>query len=290
MEISDFRTLIALVESGSISAAAARLNRVPSAITTRLQNMESVLETPLFVRLHRRFVPTAEGRMLYEHALKIVALVASAEQQIARPAPGGRFRLGALDSMAATRLPPALAALYRQHQGIAMELTTGVSRSLYDAVLAHELDAAFIANAPSDDRLTRLAVFEEELAIVTAAGHPAVTSPADLARTTLLVFRDGCSYRDCLTAWFHRHRVRPCRLAEMTSYHAILGAVSAGMGVGVIPRSLLATFPAAALIALHPFDAEQSRVSTELVWRTGGKTANIQALIDILAEQGKGGC
>lgn len=288
MEVSDFRTIIALVESGSISAAAHRLGRVPSAITTRLQNIEHKLGTALFIKENRRFVPTSQGRMLYENALQIVQLVSSVEQQVSQAAPGGTFRLGALDSMAATRLPHPLATLYQRHPDVAVELTTGISSTLYEAILRHELDAAFIANAPQDDRLERIPVFAEELVIITAAGHPPISSPAEIAHQTLLVFQDGCSYRDRLTAWFRQFQVRPHRLAIMSSYHAIVGGVSAGMGIGVVPRPILTTFPHRRLLAIHPFDAAFSTLVTELVWRKAACGANTRALIAILSEQEKG--
>ena len=283
MDIADFRTVIALAETGSITAAAKVLCRVPSAITTRVQNIEGQLGTVLFIKSGRRFHMTAEGQALYENALKIIELVSRAEEQAAKPQPGGKFRLGALDSMAATRLPGPLAKLYQQYQTMSVELVTGISSTLYDAVLSHELDAAFIADAPIDDRLERLPVYNEELVIIASANYPSVRSAHDLAHATLLVFRDGCSYRDRLTAWFRQAELRPERLAEMSSYHAILGAVSAGMGVGVIPKPILDTFPHRELITVHPFEWINSQVTTELIWRKSGETVNIRALIDILS-------
>ncbi|PXW39518.1 DNA-binding transcriptional LysR family regulator [Klebsiella oxytoca] len=283
MDVADFRTIIALVETGTITAAAKVLCRVPSAITTRVQNLESQLGTTLFVKSGRRFLPTSEGQVLYDNALKIIELVTLAEQQMVRPVPGGRFRLGALDSMAATRLPEPLAHLYQQHQSVSVELVTGISRTLLDAVLGHELDAAFIADAPNDDRLERMAVYKEELVIIAAANFPPIRSAADLTHTTLLVFSDGCSYRDRLTTWFREAGIRPYRLAEMSSYHAILGGVSAGMGAGVIPTTILDTFPTQELITIHPFESENSQITTELIWRKGGLTANTCALIGILS-------
>lgn len=287
MDIADFRTIIALVETGTITAAANLLCRVPSAITTRVQNLESQLGTTLFVRSGRRFLPTNEGQVLYNNALKIIELVTLAEQQMVKPVPGGRFRLGALDSMAATRLPEPLARLYQQHQSVKVELVTGISRTLLDAVLSHELDAAFIADAPANDRLERMVVYKEELVIIAAANFPLIRSAADLAHTTLLVFSDGCSYRDRLTTWFREAGIRPYRLAEMSSYHAILGGVSAGMGAGVIPTPILDTFPTQELITIHPFDSENSQITTELIWRKGELTANTGALIDILSSTSK---
>lgn len=282
MDISDFQTIIALTETGSITSAAKELCRVPSAITARIQNLEHKLGTTLFIKADRRFVPTSTGQQLYEHALKIVDLVNQAERQAIKPQPGGRFRLGALDSMAATRLPAPLSTLYRQHQGIAIELVTGISQVLHEAVINHDLDAAFIADAPDDSRLERLAVFTEELVIIAPAEHPPIRTACALEQTTLLVFRDGCSYRDRLTNWLREAQVKPYRLAEMSSYHAILGGVSAGMGVGIVPETILNTFPTANLITRHPFAQKSGLVTTELIWRKESMTANTRALIDIL--------
>ncbi|WP_409306581.1 LysR family transcriptional regulator [Pectobacterium sp. B1J-3] len=278
MEIADFRTLIALVEHGGITAAAKILNRVPSAVTTRLQQLEHSLGVSLFVREKKRFILTPEGQTLYEHALQIIALVTTAESQVKGAEPGGKFRLGAMDSMAATRLPKPLAALYRRYSDLELELSTGISRFLYESLINNHLDAAFIADAPQDDRLERVAVFSEELVIVASAGHKAIREPNDIGKSSLLVFRDGCSYRDRFTHWFHMYDREPARIAEMTSYHAILGGISAGMGVGIVPRHILTLFPDLSLISVHPFNEPSGNVITELLWRKGRMSANIQAL------------
>lgn len=282
MDIADFRTIIALTETGSVTAAARSLCRVPSAITTRIQNIENQLGRVLFVKYNRQFIPTAEGRALYENGLKIIALVNATEHQVHQPQPGGRFRLGALDSMAATRLPIPLSILYRQHQTIEIELTTGISRVLYEAVINHQLDAAFVADAPVDEKLARMAIFAEELVLITAAHCPIIHTANDLQSSTLLVFRDGCSYRDRLTAWLQREQIRPYRLAEMSSYHAIIGGVSAGMGVGIVPRQILDNFPLENVLRRHPFPEADRQVITELIWRKENLTANTRALLDIL--------
>ncbi|MBM3070868.1 LysR family transcriptional regulator [Lelliottia sp. RWM.1] len=285
MDISDFRTIIALVEKGSISEAAQSLGRVPSAITTRLQNIESELGNTLFIKENRRFIPTSTCKVLYENALQIVRLVSSAEQQATHALPGGTLRLGALDSMAATRLPTPLTLLYKRHREIAIELVTGISSTLYRSILDYELDAAFIADAPHDERLERFPAFDEKLVIVTASGYHSIASPLDLIEETLLVFQDGCSYRDRLTSWFRHHQVNPHRIAVMSSYHAILGGVSGGMGIGVIPESLFDTFHISGCVDIHPFETAFSQITTELIWRKENSTANTRALIDVLKEQ-----
>lgn len=282
MEIVDLKTLIALVEQGGITQAAKTLNRVPSAITTRLQQLESTLGVALFLREKKRFILTQEGRSLYDYARRIIDLVDEAESHVRHSVPGGKFRLGALDSMAATRLPAPLARLHAQNPTLELELSTGISKWLYDALLDNRLDAAFLADAPQDDRLERLSIFEEELFIIAPAGQKAIHTPDDIRNSTVLAFSDGCSYRDRLLNWYLAHQRKPQRIVEMTSYHAILSGVAAGMGVGIVPAVLLTLFPDRSLIGTHAISGSESRIVTELLWRKGMRSANLSALLACL--------
>nr|WP_255764375.1 LysR family transcriptional regulator [Pectobacterium sp. IFB5596] len=276
------KTLIALVEHGGITQAAKTLNRVPSAITTRIQQLESSLNVALFLREKKRFILTPEGRSLYDYAKRIVELVDEAECHIRHSIPGGKFRLGALDSMAATRLPAPLAQLHAQNPTLELELSTGISKWLHDALLDNRLDAAFLADTPRDDRLERLAVFEEELFIIAPARQKAIHTPDDIRNSTVLAFSDGCSYRDRLLNWYQAHHSKPQRVVEMTSYHAILSGVAAGMGVGIVPAVLLPLFPDRSLISTHVISGIESRIITELLWRKGMRSANLSALLACL--------
>jgi DNA-binding transcriptional LysR family regulator len=282
METADFRTLIAVVEYGSITRAAEALHRVPSAITNRLQQLEKRLGVQLFLRSGRRMALTKQGRDLYDDACRIVALIEHAQHRLCAEIVGGKFRLGAMDSMAATRLPLPLAELYRRHPNIALELTTGISGYLIEALQNNQLDAAFIADVQQDAPFERVIAFEEKLVIIAPASHCQITHPCDIGCSTALVFADGCSYRSRFLHWFNMHGVVPDRLAVMSSYHAILGGVAAGMGVGIVPEAILATFPDRQVITVHPV-ADLASVATELLWKKGHSSANIDALKTILA-------
>ncbi|WP_405079953.1 LysR substrate-binding domain-containing protein [Pectobacterium carotovorum] len=158
----------------------------------------------------------------------------------------------------------------------------GVSKWLYDALLDNRLDAAFLADAPQDDRLERLSIFEEELFIIAPAGQKAIHTPDDIRNSTVLAFSDGCSYRDRLLNWYLAHQRKPQRIVEMTSYHAILSGVAAGMGVGIVPAVLLTLFPDRSLIGTHAISGSESRIVTELLWRKGMRSANLSALLTCL--------
>ena len=278
MDISQLKTLIALVDTGSITGAARILNRVPSAITIRLQQLEENLGTPLFLREKKSLIATPKGLLLYQYAQQIVALAQEAEHQIKSDQPCGPFRVGALESMAAARLPLPLAQLYATYPAIELELVTGIRDTLYQSLIDGALDVILIGDAPQNSLLNRTLIFDEELVIIAAKAHPEILTPSDTQNATVLVFKEGCSYRDRLLSWYQAFNKTPKRIAEVTSYHAILGGVAAGMGIAIIPKSMLEIFPNTDLLSIHPLNAALGRIQIELIWRKNLASANIQAL------------
>ena len=75
-------------------------------------------------------------------------------------------------------------------------------------------------------------VFEEQLVLVTSKATPNVAGPADLGRSTLIAFTQGCSYRKRVEEWLGSANVMPERVLEFASYQAMIACVAAGTGFG----------------------------------------------------------
>ena len=270
----------AVAAEGSVTRAAERLSRVQSNVTTRVRQLEAELNAPLFLREGKRMALTPEGRVLLGYAERLLALAEEARQALRPGEPGGRLRLGAMESTAASRLPAPLARLHGQWPGVALELSTGPTQQLLDRLRAHALDAAFVAWPPGqtpDPALDTLPVFSEELLLVLPAGHPAVDGPEDVKPGTLAGFESGCTYRGIAERWF-APRQQPLQVLELGSYHAILACVAGGGCAGVAPRSVLALTPHANLLNVLPL----AQIDTLLVWRRGYQSAALTALQQLL--------
>jgi DNA-binding transcriptional LysR family regulator len=76
----------------------------------------------------------------------------------------------------------------------------------------------------------------------------------------------------------------PGRIVELGSYHAMLGCVAAGMGVALLPKSVLSTFPESKRLMVQPLPPGENRAETVLIWRKGAGSPNIKALQDILSK------
>lgn len=282
MEIADLRTLISVVEHGSITHAAKELNRVPSGVTTRILQLEESLGVPLFLREKKRLMVTPKGQELCDYAKKVIDLLSEAERRVKNSEPGGKFHVGTMESTLASKLTKPLATLHARYSEMDLELTTGTSRELYEQLLENRLNVVFIADPPKDERVEHKRVFKEKLVVVAHSDHRAIHEPADIEGNTVLAFKEGCSYRNRLVSWMRAYGGEPERIAELGSYYAILGGAAAGMGVGIVPASVVELFPGREMLSVHPIQHPLAEVATALVWRKGMKSANVSALMNCL--------
>ncbi|SAK80939.1 LysR family transcriptional regulator [Caballeronia temeraria] len=286
MDLSALTIFRAVVRENGVTRAAAKLNRVQSNVTTRIRQLEETLGTDLFIRDGRRLVLTPAGETLLPYAERLLALAEEARHAVSENRPQGRLRLGTMESTAASRLPRVLAAYHRQWPQVTLELTTGVTRALIESVRSFEVDAAIMARPYEPDALPAeqfesVAVFEEELTLVTPRGHQPETLAREAAGLTLVAFERGCAYRSYAMRWYEQQGIRPARVLELGSYHAIVACVAAGAGVAVAPRSVLELAGLGDEVDMHPM-GELGQIDTLLVWRKGHFSAALNAMRELL--------
>ena len=220
--------------------AASRMHRAQSSVTVRIRQLEASLGVQLFERDGRSLRLTAAGDVLLQYADRLLGLADEARAAVRLDSIGGRLRLGAMESIAASRLPGPLAVFHGRYPEVAVELQTAPSRELIARLHAGGLDAAIVGDEVDDARYTSVPLYQEELVLVAAAGCPLPENPKRLNGKTLLVFQgQGCAYRRRFDLWLQALRVVPSRVLEFGSYHAILAAAAAGVGASLIPLSVL---------------------------------------------------
>src|SRR5258708_4194496 len=228
MDLVELHIFKTVAELGGITRAAAALHRVQSNVTTRVQQLEARLGTKLFHRQGRKLVLSSEGKVLLAYADRLLRLSSEAHAALKGHGPHGVFRLGTLESTAATRLPPVLARYHRDYPAVRLELVTGTSGALVDRVLRGEIEAAFVAEPFAAKNLETLHAFSEELVLITPKGHSRVRSPNDIDQRVVLAFTTGCSYRRRLEAWLGRPSIVPERAREHGSLHSHPPSVAGG--------------------------------------------------------------
>lgn len=283
MDLSSLEIFRAVAHEASVTRAAQQLQRAQSNVTTRIRQLEEDLGVELFLRDGKRMSLTERGSEFLAYAEQLLALADEARQSMHPAEPGGRLRLGSMESTAASRLPALLASYHKACPRVALEVSTGTSRALFDGVRARRLDCALVAAGPGwageldGSGLRGEPLFREELLMILPAEHPPVHDVAEVRLRTLAGFARGCTYRQLAEDSLGT----PLTVQEVGSYHAILACVAAGACVGVLPRSVLQLLGTPPLRSLP-----LAKVDTWLVWREGYATAAFERWRGVLGQAG----
>jgi len=286
MDLVQLEIFTAVVDHGSISAAAARIHRVPSNLTTRIKQLEEDLGVDLFIREKSRLRLSPAGWSFLDYARRILDLVQEARATVAGEAPQGAFPLGALESTAAVRIPGLLAAYNQQHPKVDLDLSTGPSGAMIEGVLSGRLVASFVDGPVLHPVLEGVPVFEEEMVVIAPRHHGPIQCASDVNGENIYAFRANCSYRHHFEKWFNADAAVPGKIFEMESYHGMLACVSAGAGLALMPRSMLQSMPGCTTVSIWPLAAEFRYLTTWLVWRRGAVSRNLSSFVRLLEDKG----
>jgi DNA-binding transcriptional LysR family regulator len=238
----------------------------------------------LFSRQGKRLVLTPAGQTLLDYADRLLALASEAEAALHDERPRGQFRLGAMESTAAVRLPGPITQYIKRYPDVVLELSTGNPIELATAVLAGDVDAALVAEPVATAKFDSIVAFDEEPVIVTAKEQPPISGTGPVPKT-VIVFEDGCPHRRRLEQWYAARDELPERTIELGSYHAMLGCVLAGMGAALVPRSVISTFPEKKRLRVNTLPHGENLLRTMLIWRKGVSSPKVAALAALLEGQ-----
>jgi DNA-binding transcriptional LysR family regulator len=282
MNFADLQVFKSVVDEGGVIRAASKLHRVPSAVTTRIKQLEASMGVKLFHRDKQRLHLSPAGELLLGYAERLIPLSEEARDVVTGTTPRGIFKLGALESTTASRLPPILAGFHSRYPDVRLELTTGTNDGLLGQLAERKIDAAFMAEAPGGQSFEYTPVFHERLTLISNVDQPPIKRARDVDGLSLIAFPEGCAYRRVLLRWLGADSLARFRVLDLSSYHAIVACVTAGAGIALVPESVLDAMPHVK-VRLHPLPKAQSQIVTPLVWRRGEISASVLALRTQLA-------
>ncbi|RAZ90343.1 LysR family transcriptional regulator [Mesorhizobium hawassense] len=245
-------TFLAVARTRNVTRAAQEVNLAQSSVSDQIQALEAELGASLFTRSRQGLDLTPAGEALKPYAEDLLALADDARAAIdaTRAGTAGSLSIGALETIAAARLAPWLAAFRAAHAGIDIKLRIAGSGELLRRLGEGEIDVAFcferpadleVADAP-DQRLMRRVVAHEPLALIAPPGDNRVdVDLAALAEKHFVATETGCVYRAMVDKAFAEAGLgKPGLAAEAGSIDAIAGLVAAGAGFGLVPRLAVA--------------------------------------------------
>ncbi len=265
-------TLEALLDEGSVTAAARRLNLSQSAVSAALDRLRTVFSDPLLVRVGNRMQPTPFAKRLQgpiKTALASVSLALALPQRFDPKRAKLTVRLGVTDYVGLMILPKFYAALSREAPGITLDVVPRPADDSLERLLAGEIDMTVKVNPPEGRDLYSTTLLEETFACAMRAGHPLARGRLTLERlleyphisVTAHVGAAGLVDRAFAESGLRR-RV-PVAVAGFGSTFALLAESDL---VAVVPALIGRHEKARFGLAIRPSPLPLPRYSLSLVW------------------------
>lgn len=227
------RTFVAIVDAGGFTQAAKQVHRTQSAVSMQVRRLEEILNRALFQRVGRNVQLSPDGEALLGYARRLLKLHDEALAALTRPDLTGLVRIGTPDDYVDRFLPDILTRFARAFPRVQLEVHCEPSTNVRRLLTEERLDLALITCTPGAE--TGEVLRREPVVWASAERHLAhECEPLPLA-----LFQPGCCFRDwALTALDGQGR--PYRIAYTSaSISGVLAAVTAGLAVTVLCRSVL---------------------------------------------------
>jgi DNA-binding transcriptional LysR family regulator len=246
MNTHDIEAFIAVVETGSISAAAARLNLTQPGITRRVQNLEAMVGAGLLDRMSKPLKPTSAGREAYELGRRVLRSVEEMLSGLSpNGAPQGEFRIGITPALNDITLAKPIDVLRTAYPGLALRVTSAWSPASVRQVETGQLHAAAILTvfeAEPPEPLMSLPLGALDL-VVAASRHLSLPRWPDMEAVSVhpwIVNPEGCGTRRGIAALFE---------AEGLPFQVAVEAVGAEFKLSLAARGIGLALVAAASVA-----------------------------------------
>jgi len=238
MSIRQLRTLLAIQDHGSFSAAAAACHVTHAAVSQQMKALETSWGVALFDRKGRRPELTPTGRALAAKADEIIraydGILASV---IGDQGFQGEFVLGAVPTTLTGLVPLALSLLRQRHADLRVTIYPGLSRQLMQQLDRGAIDAAII---------TRPDLLPQGLACLDIAAEPMQLlappqtdsdDPIELLRTRPFIrFDRNAIFGQMVEGWLQKHKITVRDSMELEGLEAISSMVMANLGVSIVPK------------------------------------------------------
>ncbi len=245
LKIRNLDTFYWVANLGSFRAAAEHLHLTQPAITARIQKLEEGLGAEVFVRDTRNADLTPTGRRLLPYAEKLMDLdqtvltafsdTATVEQSI---------RLGSSETIVSSWLPDFLTYYNQSKSNLNFDLTVDMTDNLRNALVAREIDLAFLMGPVAEASITNVELCQYEMvfsAVPKIAQKRSVWQVSDLAQESILTFAKSTRPSRQLRELLSPHASGDVSMTTSSSLGALTRLAASGYGICAAPKAIVQT-------------------------------------------------
>ncbi|QFT85209.1 HTH-type transcriptional regulator TfdS [Halomonas sp. THAF12] len=289
MDFKQLRYFMAVVEEGSISAAAKRIPLAQPALTRQLKLLEEAVGAELLVRSRQGIRLTAAGEAFHREVQRLLGEFEQAKRNAQRIADGqmGQLRLGVtVMHLWAPQIVRLLNDFRQQNSEVTLKVVSLLSAPQIESLRRQQLDAGMLFFPPDDDEdLCSHCLYEDRLVLVTSSGSPLAESPprrlSELNGEDFIWFDRSATpaYHDKLIHAFQRRGFTPHVVQQGADNATMLCLVAAGMGCTILPEMTMSGAPEG--VVSHRLDDLELVLPLMLVWRRDARQPAVDRLIEL---------
>ncbi|PIO82183.1 LysR family transcriptional regulator [Loigolactobacillus backii] len=285
MSSFSYEVFHAVVEHKTFYQAAVALNVTPSAVSHSINQLETELGFPLFIRNRTGAELTSDGARI----LPIVQEILNTEERLRQEAANiqglnsGSLRIGAFSSVCINWLPTIIRKFKKKYPKIDIAIVQSNFNDIVNQIKIGTIDIGFSA-LPIDEQLLVTPLVSEQIFCITPKDfipkHKTYVTEADVANQNFIL--QQIDYDKDTKRALDRYNVRPNSIRYSIDDQSILAMVESGLGMGILPE--LALQKLSGDVNIYPFDEDFHRtiaLVTNKVQATAPSTAKITTAIEM---------
>ena len=261
MNLEQLRGFTTIAEVGHFTRAAEELHLAQPSLSRQIASLEQDLGSELFHRARGNISLTAAGEALLPLARRMLADEENVRLEMAELAGlrKGRVRLGAPPTLCVSLVAEVFGVFHRRYPGIELHLSEAGSKNLLDELDGGQLDLALIVtseHAVAQKNLESLPLLAEELVVIDSSSKPRLSGKESIDLKTLsrlpqIVFSQSYDLRASTMDAYRSRNLVPNMVLEGGEMDAVLRFVEVGLGVAIVPATVLVDRPGLTAIALQ---------------------------------------
>jgi len=299
IELRQLRYFVAVAEEMHFGRAAARLHMTQPPLSQTIQSLESALGTPLFERTKRRVELTPAGAALLPEARRLLSQAESLPDIARRAASGeaGRLSLAFVSTADYSILPPFLREFRERYPQVQLDLREATTDVQLEELAQGRIDVGLLIPPLPDKIKTEIdyaPLLSEPLILAAPKGMPGLRGNAAVhlkrlgamsEMPPLVIFprRIAPALHDAILACFHEAGITPRIGQEAIQMQTIVGLVSAGMGIALVPQSVSNLKRPG--VEYKRLAGKPPVVETGLAWRRDNASPVLRAFLDLLRKK-----
>jgi DNA-binding transcriptional LysR family regulator len=295
IELRQLRYFVAVAEECHFGRAAVRLHMTQPPLSQTIQSLEAALGTPLFARTKRSVVLTPAGTALLPEARRILQQAAALPDLARRAASGesGLLSLSFVSTADYSVLPPLLREFRERYPQVQIDLREATTDVQLEDLMQGRIDAGLLIpplHEKARAELDYLTVLSEPLVLAAPQGLKGLRSKnavslKSVADMPLIIFprRIAPAFHDAIVGCFRDAGLTPRIGQEAIQMQTIVGLVSAGMGIALVPQSVSNLKRPG--VEYRPLTDRTAVFETGLAWRRDNASPVLNTFLELLRKK-----